>query len=58
MTTENKKPFDRGDEIYIRAKVIGTVIGMNSGNKYAVLLPDGKTTAYVHEKDTQPYESR
>lgn len=52
-----KKTFNRGDIVYVRAEVIGTITGLNSGNKYAVIFPDNKT-AYVHEKDLLADEPR
>ena len=52
-----KKTFDRGDTVYVRAEVIGTITGLNSGAKYAVIFPDGKTS-YVHEKDLLKNEPR
>lgn len=49
--------YERGDTVYVRAEVIGTITGLNSGAKYAVIFPDGKKS-YVRGEDLLTDEPR
>ena len=40
---EAEKEIKKGDAVYVRAEVVGTISGYNSGPKYAVQFANGKT---------------
>lgn len=54
---KEKKTYERGDVVYVRAEVVGIITGLNSGARYAVILPNNKTV-YVTEKDLLKDEPR